>query len=75
VWIRLVHRYGEERLVEAGLTGSKLQIYWPIAGWYHVYMSSGRIAGAKSWHVHPDDMQKIIAARPKRTRKPRSILS
>jgi hypothetical protein len=75
VRVRLVHRNGEVKSVEAGLTGNDLHIYWPIAGWYHVYTSSGRIAGAKSWRVHPDDMQKLVAARPKRPRKRRSVLT
>lgn len=73
--VRLVHRNGEVKSVEAGLIGNQLQIYWPIAGWYHVYTSSGRIAGAKSWRVHPDDMPKLIVVRPKRVRKKRSILT
>lgn len=73
--VRLVHHNGEVKSVEAGLIGKKLHVYWPIAGWYHVYTSSGRIAGAKSWHVHPDDMQKFITVRPKRVRKKRNVLA
>jgi len=74
MWLRLVHCYGEEKLVEAGKCGDKLQIFWPIAGWYTVYSSSGRIAGAKSWRVHPDDMQQYLATRPKRPRKQKIVL-
>lgn len=73
--VRLVHRNGEVKSVEAGLIGEQLHIYWPIAGWYHVYTSSGRIAGAKSWRVHPDDMHEIIVAKVLRVRKKRSILA
>jgi hypothetical protein len=81
VWIRLVHRNGEVKRVEAqlvekprdvGPNGRDLFIYWPIAGWYHVY-SSGRIAGAKSWRVHPEDIQSFLPTRPKRTRKKRTL--
>jgi hypothetical protein len=74
--IRLVHRNGEVKEVltgKAGKDGTDVFIYWPIAGWYHVYTSSGRIAGAKSWRVHPDDLGKIAKTRPKRTRKRKSL--
>lgn len=67
--IRLVHRNGEEKIVHVGVAGYTLQIYWPLAGWYRVYCSSGRVAGAKSWHVHPDDLGRLVP--PKKPKKPR----
>lgn len=73
--LRLVHRNGEVRSLEVGKGGNSFYVHWPIAGWYRVY-GTGRVAGAKSWKVHPDDLGLITPPpRPKRQRKRRTTVA
>jgi len=69
--VTMVHENGTEKRVQyLGLYGepARAHIWWPIAGCYEVYLSSGRIAGTarsrdqlKRWQMTPAALKQLRA--------------
>ena len=68
--VRLIHLNGEVKSVDVGAQGTHVYVFWPIAGWYRVFLKSGRIGGARSWRVHEEDLAQLRPpAKTRRSRK------
>ena len=56
--VRIVHKGGFVKTIDVYTTGRVAHVYWPLCGMYRIF-KSGRIAGAPSWRVCADDIDKL----------------